>query len=112
MSSPKDVFSADWFSTVTAAQMCRVSSPPPDSDPIAIPRAIFDDLVRIAEAASRLKQLARYPAEMVIHHRDDAFSVTVFDPIAAPYTVTERTLLGAISAASSRLEAIVEEHLR
>jgi hypothetical protein len=112
MSPPKDIFSADWFSTVTAAQMCRVSPPPPDSNPIAVPRAIFDELVRIAEAAGRLKQLAHYPAEMVIHRREDGFAVTVFDPLTAPYTVTERTLLGAISEASSRLESMIDERPR
>jgi len=45
-------------------------------------------------------------------YRMSPFAVTVFDQLTARYTVIERTLLGAISEASSRLESVIEEHLR
>jgi hypothetical protein len=112
MSPKTDIYSANWHSTITAAQMCRVSPPAADVDTISIPSNVFDDLVRIAETAARLQHAPRLPAEMVIHRHNDTFAVTVFDPITEPYTVVERTLFEAMSAANAELSSIVERHLR
>lgn len=112
MSEDPNIFSKNWHLIVTAAQMCRVQKPPVDADTMVIPKEVFDDLVRLAQIATDIQCALRPAAELVVHHRKDCFDVTVFDPLTTPFTVTERTLFEALSAARAKLGSVISDYLR
>lgn len=112
MNPKEDLYATNWHSIITAARMCKVQTPPADAETITVPRTVFDDLIRVAEVATRLQHDPCPPAEVVIHRREGQVTATIIDPRVPPSSVTKPTLLQALSEAGAPIRKAIDEFIR
>jgi hypothetical protein len=112
MKSSEDIFRKNWFSIVVAAIKYRVQRPPDSADNITVTKAAFDDLVSVAEVASRIQHSFHPSCEMTVNYQNGEFHVTVRQNFAPAFTVSKPTLLEAISEAQRQTGAEIQEWLR
>jgi hypothetical protein len=112
MKSSEDVFRKDWVSIVTAAIMHRVHRPPDNAEKITITKTAFDDLVSVAEVASRVQHFSRPPTEMTITHENGEYHVAVRDAVIPAFTVSKPTLLEALLEVQRHIEVEIEKFIR
>ena len=101
----KDIFRENWFSIVGAAQMHRIRRPPDDADTVSITKAVFDDLVSIAQVASEIHTFGLQPAEMTITSQNGEYQIVVRNKYLPVFTISKPSLLEAISAAQRHFDA-------
>jgi hypothetical protein len=77
--------------------MHRVQSPPDNADNLTVTKTAFDDLVSVAQVASRVQHSFHPSSEMTITYQNGEYHVAVRDAVIPAFTVTKQTLLEAIS---------------
>jgi hypothetical protein len=112
MSSSQDVFNKNWSSIVTAARMHRVQRLPENVETLTVTKAVFDDLLLVAQVAAQAQNSGRQPAEMTITYQDGGYSVTVRNDYIASFTLSKPTLLEAILAAQRQFDVEREKLLQ
>jgi hypothetical protein len=112
MNSTQNIFSRNWYSIVTNAIMDRARRPSEGTETLMVTKSAFDDLVAVAEVASRVQHSFRTSTEMTITYQNGEYQVAVRDKILPPFTVSKPTVLDAISEAQRKIEAEVGKFLR
>jgi hypothetical protein len=104
MSLSQDVFNKKWTSIVTEAAMHRLQRLPENVETLTVTKAVFDDLLSVAQVAAQVQNPGRQPAEMSITYQDGRYNVTVRNDYIPSFTLSKPTLLEAIVAAQRKFD--------
>jgi hypothetical protein len=110
LESSEDIFRKNWSSIVIAAIMDRAKSPPDSADNVTVTKTVFDDLLSVAQVASRV-QIGQ-ANDMTITYQNDKYQVVVRHAYIPTFTVSKPTLLEAISEAQRQTGAEIQKWLR